>query len=186
MLEISKKAFIPLATKAKTNCFSNLLTSTVIFGVALTPAIAIAKESETKTLPTVTVIDSRENESYNSTESSFYKLSGPLVDQPRTITTVTRKLMNDQGTTKVSDSLRNVPGISLAAGEGGNQGDNITIRGFSARNDFFVDGMRDFGSYYRDAFNLESIDVVQGPSSVLFGRGAAGGVVQQNSKQAFL
>ncbi|MES2961402.1 MAG: TonB-dependent siderophore receptor [Pseudomonadota bacterium] len=186
MSEISKTAFIPLATKAKNNRFSNLLTSTVIVGVALTPGIAIAKENETTTLPTVTVIDSRENENYNATESSFYKLNGPLVDQPRSVTTVTRQLMNDQGTTKVSDALRNVPGISLAAGEGGNQGDNITIRGFSARSDFFVDGMRDFGSYYRDAFNLDSIDVVQGSSSILFGRGSAGGVVQQNSKQAYL
>jgi len=163
-----------------------LLTSTVIVGVALTPGIAIAKESETTTLPTVTVIDSRENEGYNSTESSFYKLSGPLVDQPRTVSTVTRQLMDDQGVTTVSGALRNVSGISLSAGEGGNQGDNVNIRGFSARSDFFIDGMRDFGSYFRDSFNLESVEVLQGPSSVLFGRGSTGGVIAQNSKQAFL
>ena len=186
MSEISKTAFIPLATKAKNNRFANLLNSTVIVGVALAPCIAVAKESETKTLPTVTVIDSRENESYNSTESSFYKLNGPLLDQPKTVSTVSRQLMDDQGLTKVSDALRNVPGVSLVAGEGGNQGDNLTIRGFSARNDFFIDGMRDFGSYFRDSFNLETIEVVQGPSSILFGRGTTGGAIQQNSKQAFL
>jgi catecholate siderophore receptor len=39
-----------------------------------------------------------------------------------------------------------VPGISLAAGEAGAQGDNPTIRGFTARNDIFLDGIRDFGS----------------------------------------
>lgn len=141
---------------------------------------------EATQLPTVTVIDSKSSQKYNATESSFYKLNQPLLDTPRTVTTVTRKLMDDQGVTKVTDALRNVPGISLAAGEGGNQGDNLTIRGFSARSDFFVDGMRDFGSYYRDAFNLDSIEVMQGPSSVLFGRGSTGGVIQQNSKQAFL
>ncbi|NBU82860.1 MAG: hypothetical protein EBS55_14570 [Flavobacteriaceae bacterium] len=52
--------------------------------------------------------------------------------------------------------------------------------------DFFIDGIRDFGSYYRDPFNLENIEVIQGPSSIAFGRGSAGGVIEQNSKEAFL
>ena len=177
--------FVPLAKKITNKNLAQLLTTTVIIGLAMSPCIASAKEDET-TLPTVTVIDSRGNERYNATESSYYKLNVPLVDTPRTVTTVTRQLMDDQGITRISDALRNVPGISLAAGEGGNQGDNLTIRGFSARSDFFVDGMRDFGSYFRDAFNIESVDVVQGPSSVLFGRGSTGGVIAQNSKQAFL
>src|SRR5581483_5621904 len=43
-------------------------------------------------------------------------------------------------------------------------------------------GMRDFGSYYRDPFNLEEVDVVQGPSAATFGRGSTGGVVNQASK----
>jgi catecholate siderophore receptor len=80
------------------------------------------------------------------------------------------------------DALRNVTGVSLAAGEGGSQGDNLTLRGFSARNDFYLDGMRDFGSYYRDPFYLESIEVLKGPGSILFGRGSTGGVIEQNSK----
>src|SRR6185437_6719664 len=80
------------------------------------------------------------------------------------------------------DALRNVAGISLAAGEGGSQGDNLTIRGFTARNDLFIDGMRDFGSYYRDPFNTQELEILQGPSSVTFGRGSTGGVVNQASK----
>jgi catecholate siderophore receptor len=75
-----------------------------------------------------------------------------------------------------------VAGISLAAGEGGAQGDNLTIRGFTARNDIFLDGMRDFGSYYRDPFNDEQIDVLEGPAGVDFGRGSTGGVINQESK----
>ncbi len=90
--------------------------------------------------------------------------------------------MQQQGTTTLRDALRNVAGISLAAGEGGAQGDNLTIRGFTARNDLFIDGMRDFGSYYRDPFNTQEVEVLQGPSSVTFGRGSTGGVVNQASK----
>ena len=95
---------------------------------------------------------------------------------------IPRQLIEDQADTSVREALRNVPGISIAAGEAGAQGDNLTIRGFSARNDLYLDGMRDFGSYTRDPFYLESIEVLKGPASILFGRGSTGGVVEQNSK----
>ena len=110
------------------------------------------------------------------------KYSQALLDTPQTINVVPKHVLEDQGTTTLRDALRNVAGISLAAGEGGAQGDNLTIRGFTARNDIFLDGMRDFGSYYRDSFDYEAIEVLQGPTSVTFGRGSTGGVVNQESK----
>jgi catecholate siderophore receptor len=114
------------------------------------------------------------------------KYTEPLQDTAQTVTVVSREVMDQQGNTTLRDALRNVAGISLAAGEGGSQGDNLTIRGFTARNDLFIDGMRDFGSYYRDPFNSEEVEVLQGPSSVTFGRGSTGGVVNQQTKSANL
>jgi catecholate siderophore receptor len=114
--------------------------------------------------------------------ASLPKYSQALVDTPQTIDVVPQKIMEEQNATTLRDALRNVAGISLAAGEGGSQGDNLTVRGFTARNDLFIDGMRDFGSYYRDPFNLQEVDVLQGPSSVAFGRGSTGGVVNQETK----
>jgi len=116
--------------------------------------------------------------------ASSAKYSAPLLDTPQTISAVPEEIMQQQGVTTLRDALRNVAGISLAAGEGGSQGDNLTIRGFTARNDLYIDGMRDFGSYYRDPFNLQEVEVLQGPSSVTFGRGSTGGVVNQASKTA--
>ena len=107
-----------------------------------------------------------------------------LTDTAQTISVVPQYVLQEQANTTLRDGLRNVPGISLAAGEGGSQGDNLTIRGFSARNDIYLDGIRDFGSYYRDSFDFESIDVLEGPASVEFGRGSTGGVVNQETKQA--
>ena len=66
---------------------------------------------------------------------------------PQTVSAVPEEVMQQQAVTTLRDALRNVAGISLAAGEGGAQGDNLTIRGFTARNDLFIDGMRDFGNY---------------------------------------
>ena len=103
-------------------------------------------------------------------EDTLPKYTQPLVETPQSIDVIPQQIIQDQGATTLRDTLRNVAGISLAAGEGGAQGDSLTIRGFTARNDIFLDGMRDFGSYYRDPFNMNEVEVLQGPTSVTFGR----------------
>ncbi|HEY0183051.1 MAG TPA: TonB-dependent siderophore receptor [Rhodopila sp.] len=123
---------------------------------------------------------------YQTQVPALGKLTQPLLDTPQSVNVLPKKLLQDQGDVAVRDALRNVPGISLGAGEAGAQGDNLTLRGFSARNDFYLDGMRDFGSYTRDPFDLESIEVLKGPASVLFGRGSTGGVINQVTKHAVL
>ena len=105
-----------------------------------------------------------------------------LTDTPQSIAVVPKHVLDEQAVTTLRDALRNVPGISLAAGEAGAQGDNLTIRGFTARNDIFLDGIRDFGSYYRDSFNYEQVEVLEGPAGIEFGRGSTGGVINQESK----
>ena len=114
---------------------------------------------------------------------ALQQFTEPLVDTAQTVNVVPQYIMQEQAATSLRDTLRNVPGISLAAGEGGSQGDTLTIRGFTARNDIFLDGIRDFGSYYRDAFDFETVEVLEGPAGVEFGRGSTGGVVNQESKQ---
>ena len=110
------------------------------------------------------------------------KYTSTILDTPQSISVVPQQIMAEQNTTTLRDALRNVAGISLAAGEGSSQGDNLTIRGFTARNDIFLDGMRDFGSYYRDTFNQQEVQVLEGPSAITFGRGTTGGVVNKVSK----
>jgi catecholate siderophore receptor len=171
---------------------TNLLSSTSpiallapVFGFALssvaTPAAAQSNDGPVQ-LPTISVQERQVQPSYQSDQSSLPKLTQPMLDTPQSVDTVPQQLMQDQGVATLRDALRNVAGISLAAGEAGAQGDNLTLRGFTARNDIFIDGMRDFGSYYRDPFYLDSIEVLKGPASILFGRGSTGGVIEQNSK----
>ena len=111
------------------------------------------------------------------------KYTEPLREVPQTINVIQRDVIEQQGATTLRDVLRNVVGITVQAGEGGvPAGDNLTIRGFSARTDMFIDGVRDFGGYARDAFNLEQVEVAKGPSSVISGRGSTGGAINQVSK----
>jgi catecholate siderophore receptor len=115
-------------------------------------------------------------------EIALEKFTERQIDTPQSISVVPQFVMQDQGTSTLRDTLRNVPGISLAAGEAGAQGDNLTIRGFTARNDIFMDGIRDFGSYYRDSFNFEQVEALEGPAGIQFGRGSTGGVINQEAK----
>jgi catecholate siderophore receptor len=130
------------------------------------------------------VIQNSESVNVTSTiaQIGLQQFSEPLLDTAQTVNVVPQYILDEQSDTTLRDGLRNVPGISIAAGEGGSQGDNLTIRGFTARNDIFLDGIRDFGSYYRDSFDYDSIDVLEGPAGVEFGRGSTGGVINQESK----
>lgn len=111
------------------------------------------------------------------------KYTAPLRDVPQTITVIPQTVIEEQGATTLRDVLRNVPGLTMTAGEGGvAAGDNLTLRGFSARNDVFVDGVRDLGPQSRDPYNLEQVEITKGPSSSFNGRGSAGGTVNLVSK----
>ena len=110
------------------------------------------------------------------------KLPEDLQNTPQSVTVVGPKLLEEQSIIRLEDALKNVPGITLNAGEGGARGDTVNLRGFSAFNDFFLDGIRDAAVYTRDAFNLESLEVFKGPSAILFGRGSTGGAINQVSK----
>jgi catecholate siderophore receptor len=121
-------------------------------------------------------------EDYKADDPSLVKLTQPLIDTPQMIKDTPQQVIEDRGATSLTDVFRNSSGISLGAGESSWQGTNLSIRGFNARNDMYLDGMRDFGSYTRDPFDLEEVELLQGPSSVLFGRGSTGGVVNQVSK----
>jgi catecholate siderophore receptor len=116
------------------------------------------------------------------TQAGVSRYTVPLRNVPQTVNVVTQQLMQDQRTTSIQEALRNVPGITFTAGEGGVQGDQINIRGYTARNDIYRDGIRDPGWYARDAFSFDRVEVYKGPSSFAFGRGSTGGVINIVSK----
>ena len=134
-------------------------------------------------LPDVNVTEASGKNDYNT---DFSTIGGgvPMLirDIPQSVTIVNSALMQAQGATSLADALRNVPGITIGAAEGGSIGNNFNLRGFSARTDLYLDGMRDRGQYYRDVFALDAVEVLQGPSSMLFGRGSTGGIINQVSK----
>lgn len=181
----AKKTGFPEAKKRKRSLTSgvmNALGAAVFVGVT---SLSWAQESEPLRLPEVEV-RGRE-ESYKTEEPSSQKYTEPLRNVPQTFTIVPEAVFKEQGATSLRDVLRGVAGITFSAGEGGvPTGDNLTIRGFSARTDLFIDGVRDFGSYSRDPFNFEQVEVIKGPASNYSGRGSTGGSVNLVSKSPHL
>jgi len=137
-------------------------------------------------LDKVEVVGDQNRDEVRTDTTTIGKVPTALRDLPQSITVINRAMLSAQGASSLSDALRSVPGITLGAAEGGQIGNNINLRGFTARTDIFIDGVRDRGQYYRDTFFIDTIEVLKGPSSMLFGRGSTGGVINQVSKQANL
>ncbi|MGL4575993.1 MAG: TonB-dependent receptor, partial [Burkholderiaceae bacterium] len=163
-------------------------------GVALTPHMAAAQATapapaapDTQ-LPEVKVdaASERESKGYQGGTTRVGKTQQLPKEIPQSVTVISEQLMVDRNADTLREALRNVAGLTFNAGEGGRIGDNITLRGYSAVGDLYLDGIRDIAQYNRETFNLEQIDILRGSGSMLFGRGSTGGVINQVSKKPYL
>ncbi|MGH8548294.1 MAG: TonB-dependent receptor, partial [Methylococcales bacterium] len=117
------------------------------------------------------------------TSSTGLKFGAAIRDIPQSISVVKEELVKSQNAFSLRDALRNVSGLTIAAGEGGRTGDSITLRGFTANSDTYLDGAKENGQYFRDTFFMDRTEVLKGSSSVLFGRGSTGGVINSIAKK---
>lgn len=161
--------------------------------LAATLAAGAARADDAgNTVDSVEVVGERQREHpyvdpvapYKTDRSASSKLTEPLLDVSKSVTVLSEEIIEDTGATSFRDLMRTQPGVTLGTGEGGNAfGDRIFIRGFDARNDVYVDGVRDPGVGSRETFAVEQIEILKGPSSAFGGRGTTGGAVSLISKQ---
>ncbi|MGI2903687.1 TonB-dependent siderophore receptor [Tolypothrix sp. VBCCA 56010] len=104
----------------------------------------------------------------------------PTRDIPQSIQVIPQQVIKDQQITRISDAARNVSGVTPQGGYAGAT-DNYNIRGFTT-----YDNLRN-GFAVQDNFvnptNIERIEVLKGPASVLYGQFEPGGVVNYITKQ---
>ncbi|HEY2835442.1 MAG TPA: TonB-dependent receptor plug domain-containing protein, partial [Rhizomicrobium sp.] len=154
----------------------------ILAALSATPARAQDNSSPVQLGP-VTVKDAADKNALTHTPPVSTMPSTSVQDTPQAVTVVTGEVMKQQATTTLSDALRNVPGITIAIGEGVTlAGDQFKIRGFDAKDDVYLDGLRDFAAYTRDSFDYEEVQVLKGPSGLMFGRGTGGGAINTVSK----
>jgi catecholate siderophore receptor len=147
------------------------------------PATTFSSTNATEQLPEV-VVRGETEPAFKVDQVSSPKFTQPLLDTPQTIVAIPKEVYTQQGAATLSDVLRNTPGISFAAGEGGNvaAGDSFFMRGFDVSGNLFVDGVRDSGSYSRDVFNIEQVEIAKGPAGADSGRGGSSGYINMATK----
>ncbi|XXQ52431.1 TonB-dependent siderophore receptor [Xenophilus aerolatus] len=146
------------------------------------------------TLPAVQVDASAERETATSpvigyrakNAATATKTDTPLAETPQSVTVVTRDQMVDQGATNLQDALNYAAGVRSDAYGLDSRSDSVRIRGTEPT--VFLDGLRQAYGYYTsttrtDPFTLERLEVLRGPSGMLFGAGTAAGVVNMVSKR---
>ncbi|KWV50040.1 TonB-dependent receptor [Bradyrhizobium macuxiense] len=116
---------------------------------------------------------------------SSSKFPEPILNTPKTVTVLSKEVLEDKNATTLKQAILSTAGVTLGSGEGGNAfGDRFFIRGFDARNDIFIDGVRDPGVSVRENFFTEQVEILRGPGSTFAGRGTTGGAINIVTKQA--
>ncbi len=143
------------------------------------PGVAAAQT----TLPEIKVQSAPVND-YKADTLSNPKYTRPIAETPQTISVIRKEILQEQSATSLSEALRNTPGVTMLMGENGNTstGDSIFMRGFDTQGSIFIDGVRDVGTYSRDTFNIEQVEVVKGPAGADIGRGSPTGYINLVSK----
>ncbi len=116
------------------------------------------------------------------------KTDTPILEVPQTINVVTRKEMDDRGVTDFNSAVAYTPGVRMIDYPGGQGMPDIYLRGFRAIGQFanYRDGLRNgFNSYDSDIemYAFDRLDVLKGPSSVLYGQATPGGLVNATTKR---
>ena len=128
-----------------------------------------------------------ENSYVANSSSAGTKTNTPLLETPQSISVVTRKELNDRAVQTLTEAVGYEPGVRIDASGYDPRFDAISIRGFDITyNGIYLDGLRLVGAglsvFKTEPYGVDSITVVRGPSSALYGLGSPGGLIDLQSK----
>ncbi|GMM93370.1 TonB-dependent siderophore receptor [Qipengyuania sp. MTN3-11] len=125
------------------------------------------------------IVTGRAQKLYRVDETLSGKLETPPLESSLVITTITEQLIEDQGARDAQDLYRNISGVSFFSYAG------VTARGFR-QEEIFYDGLRGdpyAGFSVPQLFNIERVEFLKGPSGMLYGPGAPGGLFNYITKK---
>ncbi|MDQ1199230.1 TonB-dependent siderophore receptor [Agrobacterium sp. SORGH_AS 787] len=173
----------------------NSLTHIFLLSSVVSIGPAFAQETATQLKPII--IRGMDTDSSSSTINaktarSATKTSTPIIETPQSVSTITRKQLDDQSPQTVSEALRYTAGV-LADRDSNSRYDSVFLRGFGAFGTAtnyvnYLDGLKlqrgqAFATPSIDPFLLDRVDVLKGPSALLYGQVSPGGLVNQISRQ---
>jgi iron complex outermembrane recepter protein len=142
-----------------------------------------SKAADEKEIEVITVKSQRGLISYVS--ASGAKSDTPIIETPLSVSVLTEERIADLGALTVQDALGYVSGLYNGPYGLDTRGDWSVIRGVSPVQ--YLDGLKSLFGYYNNVrtepFGLSQIEILKGPSSVLYGQGSIGGIVNLVSKK---
>ncbi|WP_235567637.1 TonB-dependent siderophore receptor [Lysobacter sp. Root690] len=178
-----------------TRCFRAPARSPLFLSVLLVlslPFAAAAQSSSSAPADDAQTLDAVRVNAYRVTSHAqgATKTDTSVAETPQSIAVIAREELDARGVQNLNEAMRYVAGVSLESGGIDNRVDDFRIRGYDAgswSNNVTLDGMRaPQGSQWNrtmfDSWNLERVEVLKGPSAVMYGQVAPGGMVNQVSK----
>lgn len=161
-----------------------IVSSAIMSSLSMMTTAAIAQE-KAEVLKTIQVQAETNADSLKVDQSANAKLVAPLKDTPKTVSILSQKLLKETNSNTLLEALRNEPGITLGAGEGGAPYTDIPyIRGYNGQSAIYVDGVRNSTTQNRDMFAIDQVEITKGSSSALTGGSGVGGSINLIPKVA--
>ena len=171
----------------------------VITGVDAVPEVTVGSDAAgliLSVVPGITQVDENEEaiqlvvtgeeagaEYFVPDASSILRTDTPIRDTPSSVQVIPQQVIEDQNATNVREIVRNAAGINFANAQG-NRSEQFILRGFAAEQ--FRYGFRDDGdssATERELANIDRVEVLRGPASILFGRAEPSGIINFVTKQ---
>lgn len=160
-----------------------LVSTAIASSLSVIATTAIAQDDATQ-LPTIHT-EATQEKSLKVDQSANAKFVAPLKDTPKSVSVLSQKLLKETNSNTLLEALRNEPGITLGAGEGGAPYTDIPyIRGYNGQSAIYVDGVRNSSTQNRDMFAIEQVEITKGSSSAISGGSGVGGSINLIPKVA--
>lgn len=157
------------------------------FIVTATYAQSNSNQSNTDSsiLPTISIQAQKIDHPYVAQNAaSLLKSDAPLFETAQAVSVVTREQLDQKQATTLAEAINGIAGV--VSGQRGRRGwDDFNIRGQSANNQIFIDGLRTSArsAVAVDLSGIDQVQVLKGPASVNFGQVAPGGLVNLVTKR---
>lgn len=131
----------------------------------------------------ITVVGDQPSRYRSPNSTTGTRTDTPIINVPQAIQVVPEQVIEDRGVTSIGETLRNVSGVVPGRIAPDTQAFSPVIRGFQSEN-VLRNGLRDDSlRFANDISNVERVEVLKGPASVLFGQGDLSGTVNVVTKQ---
>jgi iron complex outermembrane recepter protein len=153
--------------------------------LSVTSQRATAEQTPDEEIEIIATGEGQAEDDYYVPDAGVTRTDTPIIDTPGSIQVVPQQLIEDQGVTKFSDALRSAAGVTQTSSSSSNF-NNVLIRGFDVSSNFLRNGISEGSSILqppRDLNNVERLEILSGPASIVGGQISPGGIINVVTKQ---